>query len=485
MSRTALLLMLLVCVANAGELWAQDDAVVNEQRLHGRALYRGEIELAQGPQLNTVTIASMSCAQCHGREGAGTLEAGIQVPSVQWRKLMLGNVRGPGYANAANVVAAISEGQGRDGKPLQAPMPNFTLTDDERDALIAYLQVLGTEADLIAGVTPDQVTVASVLPLSGPQAGIGALIRQSLQTRFATLNAQGGLFGRQIKLEVIDGAGSAADASLAARHFIEQDNPTVFALVGSLLPTPDSALQTLLHDRQIPMVATLGVPQTDSTDAQITYLLPGLVTQVRHLAAELSKQCPQADSSTLLLYRAGDPLAEQLLADDDQLTPQPVSRTEALGAQLNLAFNASRVIALLDAAQLAEVRRQLNSRSTPSCLGSLAAITGALPEGTPSLASGKVHEWVALPMPSPVPPADGLSANEHLWTVLADAAAQTFIETLSRSGRQLNPQRFSDALNTLQHYQPGPGLVLNFNRRQRHGFDVGLWTGGDHVSTDN
>ncbi|RFQ37088.1 hypothetical protein D0N87_08010 [Pseudomonas sp. ATCC 13867] len=203
----------------------------------GRALYRGEREFSRAPRLNGVELSGMACIQCHGSEGAGLREGGVRAPALQWHLLMLGNPDGPGYADADAVLAAIRDGRGRAQRVLKAPMPRFALSADEGQALVAYLRQLSGRGDEPRGVTDERITVASVLPLSGPQAAVGRLVRSTLEQRFAALNADGGLFGRRIELVVVDAGDSPASASRAARDLLDSGAPPVFALVAACCPS--------------------------------------------------------------------------------------------------------------------------------------------------------------------------------------------------------------------------------------------------------
>ena len=108
------------------------------------------------------------------------------------------------------------------------------------------------------------------------------------------------------------------------------------------------------------------------------------------------------------------------------------------------------------------------------CIGTLAAVSGESSSAT------LVRELVALPMPS-VPLNDGADARTALWPLLADSAMTVMAEALSRAGRQLDTERLVSALDTLQRFEPRPGLPVSFSARQRHGFDVSyLWKEGRH-----
>jgi mono/diheme cytochrome c family protein len=105
------------------------------------------------------------CIQCHTpREANGTLihsklYEGAAIPvakPVQWNRLgnRLGNTLGNTWAEFAPRIAGLPQyseeqfitllttGIGREGKPLRAPMPTFTLTRQDAGDIAAYLKSL-------------------------------------------------------------------------------------------------------------------------------------------------------------------------------------------------------------------------------------------------------------------------------------------------------------------------------------------------------
>ncbi len=133
-----------------------------------------------------------------------------------------------------------------------------------------------------------------------------------------------------------------------------------------------------------------------------------------------------------------------------------------------------RAITLLDRGRSARLRLGLGN-GTGNCLGSLAALSGAPPADR---GSGSLREIVAMPLQSP-----SIAARPGtLWQSLADAAAQGFIEALSRSGRQLDHGALVEVNASLHGFPLDSGLLLNFDDRRHYGLDVAFLTmGGSDV----
>ncbi|MBP6675019.1 MAG: ABC transporter substrate-binding protein [Vitreoscilla sp.] len=469
-----------VLCASPATAWGTepDEALLRE----GRQLYQGLRPFEAAPQLAGValpngtatgTTASTACHQCHGPRGEGQREGGVVAPAIHWQALRQASARQAGYGSGTEVLQAITAGIGRNAQPLQPPMPQFALGAREQQALLAYLQVLGTEADPVPGVSPSQVQVATVLPLTGPQAAAGQRVRDTLQAHFAATNARGGIFGRRIELQVLDGGPNAAGASRATLALLGEGAQQPFAVVGSLLADPDEHLRSALAAQDLALVATLGMPLADSPLPQLTYLLPSVSGQVQLLAAELARQCG-AGRPMLVLHPPGAAWAQtlgHLPQDGRTVHAQAVANADEMAAALR-AWPAHALVATLGGPLLA----QLRAAARPQCLGTLAAVSGP----APATQAGAGTEVVALPMPAW---ATGAAGADSLWAVLADAAASVFEEALARSGRPLDRRRFQQALHSLHRFEPAPGLALTFTPSRRHGFDVTyLWTENHHAA---
>ena len=469
---------------SAGAVASVDSA---ELIAEGRAIYRGNTPLGQSPTLHGVPLqgSSASCASCHGARGAARTEGGVAVPAIQWQRLAQSTPARAAYADVARVLNAVMEGRTGEGRTLSAPMPRFTLNAREQRALAAYLQVLGTEADPVTGVDESRIVLGTVLPQRGAQAAAGESIQAALQRRIAAINAAGGIFGRQLELVVADAGPNAATATQAAIDLVRSGR--VFALVASWGALPADALRQALTSHDTAMVATLGMSLNPPRNPLLSWLLPSLQQQTIELASELERLCPsgsRAATPTRVLYLAGGELGElgqqagphslDQTAVPAELHWQAVTDAATLRAALRQQPRA-RTMVLLPAALTEIARAELATQGhAGGCIGTLAAVSGESSTAT------LVRELVALPMP-PVPLNDGADARTALWPLLADTSLTVMAEALSRAGRQLDTERLVSALDTLQRFEPRPGLPVSFSARQRHGFDVSyLWKEGRH-----
>src|SRR4029079_278807 len=146
--------------------------------------------------------SSVPCGGCHGRDGKGRPEGGVAPTDLTWTALTkpYGITHPSGRKHPAYDVKllkrAISLGLDPAGNALHVAMPRFRMSLKDMEDLVAYLQTLGTGSD--PGVSDTGVRVGVVLPPSGALSGMGNAIRAVLTARFAAVNRDGGIYGRQI-----------------------------------------------------------------------------------------------------------------------------------------------------------------------------------------------------------------------------------------------------------------------------------------------
>ena len=459
----------------------------------GRGLYRGTQAFSAPAKLSQVALPSAACANCHGLRGEGKYEAGVQVPPIQWQRLMAARGEQASYANAEAVAQAIAAGKGRHQQTLAAPMPQFDLNQKEQAALLAYLRVIGTESEPVSGVTAGTITIGSVLPLTGRRAALGRDIQAALQARLTEVNRNGGVFGRKIMLRVAD-VGDKTDSALEAAQGLM--NEGVFALLASYMPDANQALSSMARSQGVPLVANLGLPLHDSQDQYLSYVLPSLLAQTQQLQRELPKYCSANKTGTLVLHTA-EPRLRELAQQLSELSASPDMQTQVVAnaQQIQRALQAqpsANVIAILPPELAASLRQQwAASQSTTQCLGTLAALSGnpanatSLPTApaTQTLTQSPQHiELIVLPM-SPLMQSEQAPplSESQLWVMLADIATQSFVEAASRAGRVLDTAGFMQALGSLQAYKTTSGLSVTFSEKQHHGLNVAyLWNGDYH-----
>lgn len=99
------------------------------------------------------------------------------------------------------------------------------------------------------GISKTEITLGSILDLSGPVASIGKPVRQGLQMRIDELNEFGGVHGRKIKLLIEDSGYDVKKGVLAAQKLANQDR--IFAMVGHLGTATNIAAMPVLFDKNI------------------------------------------------------------------------------------------------------------------------------------------------------------------------------------------------------------------------------------------
>jgi hypothetical protein len=95
-------------------------------------------------------MGGSGCITCHGPDGkGGTIDlmmSQFDVPDIRWSTLSKpmqspeGDMEPP--YDSTTFARAVREGIGSDGGSLEAPMPQWQLTDQQVNALIAYLMTL-------------------------------------------------------------------------------------------------------------------------------------------------------------------------------------------------------------------------------------------------------------------------------------------------------------------------------------------------------
>ena len=88
------------------------------------------------------------CATCHGSDGRGLTTAAFTAPNITYANLtdpqgmlMPDGSRGPVYSDAA-IRTAVITGVDPSGAHLEAPMPQWQLTDQQWADLLSYLKTL-------------------------------------------------------------------------------------------------------------------------------------------------------------------------------------------------------------------------------------------------------------------------------------------------------------------------------------------------------
>ncbi len=111
-------------------------------------------------------------------------------------------------------------------------------------AILIAAGCIGAGDARAAGVSRDEIVLATIQDLTGPGAANGHQLRDGLLMRVAEINALGGINGRHVRLLVEDSAGDPQRAARAAEHLARELG--AFAVLGQIGAAQNSAALPIL-----------------------------------------------------------------------------------------------------------------------------------------------------------------------------------------------------------------------------------------------
>jgi ABC-type branched-subunit amino acid transport system substrate-binding protein len=445
-----------------------------------------------------VPATALPCAGCHGRDGRGRPEGGVTPSDITWEAL----TRSYGVRHESGrehppytlrwLKRAITLGVDPASQELHVAMPRYHMSLADMDALLAYLQKLGTDRD--PGIAEQVLRVGTLVPGEGPAAPVGSVMVQVLRAFFDRLNRGGGLYGRRVELVVGELPGDPARRPGATARFLEEE--PVFALVAAMVAGADREIEALVEEREIPSIAPLTLhPRARHPVPRYTfYLHSGFLTEGRVLldaAAEAGGAVgtPEGRPRLVLLVPDASLFTEDVPELLEEVAEAFAPRVRHLpeGA---LASPATEALAGELAEEGVDVILTFHPVGLePVFLRALAA-AGTRPRVlAPAVLVGP--EFFDLPVAirervlfsAPTLPADqtargaqnyaelaaaaALPAEHPVAQRVALAAAELLVEGLERSGRDLSRERLVEALEGLYDHatELTPPLTFTANRR--------------------
>jgi ABC-type branched-subunit amino acid transport system substrate-binding protein len=431
------------------------------------------------------------CVNCHGLRGEGTREGGLQPPPINWEALKAPHTSAltrrerPPYTEAT-LARAIKLGLDPTNGPLHPGMPQYDLKPELMADLISYLKKLGKDADADPGVDDKRIKVGAALPLTGALAQVGEDIKATLTTYFASLNAQGGIYGRQLDLVVVDSRGEPAATLEATERLVEREG--VFALVASFEASGSDATNDYLKRNGVALIGpvTLSPRLTVPPNPSIFYLLPTFGDQARALvdfaAAKFKERTPRMaiistdsefDADALAGVRTQAKLypleivAEETYARGDF----PVASLTAMIARKK----PDGIFFFGNAEQFAQLTRAMDAAKQSVALFSSVVMIGHGAFDAPA----SIAPQIFLAYPAALPGQDdftefvevmqkgNVKLSSPAFQSVAYGAAKTFVEATKLSGRQLSRSALLASLEKLNDFKTGvvPPLTFGPNRR--------------------
>jgi len=495
MRRTFTIAIACAAVA-AGSAWSADRPL-SELEQRGKQIYSTGESPSNAPITAVVSRGAtpipasiLPCSGCHGDDGTGRPEGGVVPPDVSWKVLSAsyGHKHSYGRSHPAytedNFAASVLAGVDPAGNQLDVAMPRYSMPPEDLEALVAYLKVIATDYD--AGVSSDAIRIGTVLPVEGPLASVGTMMRKVIEALFQDINDDGGIHGRRLELVVAEYAEDPVQSLWHVRDMLQSGD--VFAMVSGFGIGLSDGLADVAEELEVPMVGpfTQSPREGNGLERHSFYLTGGLEQQAAVLIRKVAEKGrkvavvhPADPEFSGTLQRVSKELAAHGGAEPVEIsfTPPYLDVTDVAQTLENLGVQA---VLFLGPAQ--ELKRLANVAAengyAPDML--LPGVFAAQPvfDISPEF-QGKIRIGYSS-IPADHTP-EGIRAFETLHTkhefgyehsaaqISAYVAVEVLVEGLKRAGRGLSRDGLLTALEGLADYQPGLMPPISYNRSRRIG----------------
>jgi cytochrome c553 len=215
--RLLTLLPLLVALPAAAQVDTHADAVAAGRQIYLEGLLPdGQPLRGMRSDTGAVSGRDAACVICHRPSGLGTVEGTVGIPPISGRAMFGGgepvivrmdrqfdkalSAQHPPYDSAA-FAAAIRDGRHQSGRAMNALMPRYTLSDEQLQAVAAYLKTLSTE--MSPGVDGDTIHMATVIA-PGVDAERRTAFIHTLTTAVKQMNVSVMVTGRRQKSVTVE-----------------------------------------------------------------------------------------------------------------------------------------------------------------------------------------------------------------------------------------------------------------------------------------
>ena len=481
------IVFLILCLFVA-ETAAQEPSRGRQIYMQGTSRSGKDVLAYIGDESLEVPASTIPCAGCHGFDGRGKPEGGVNPSNVTWEFLTkpygLKHASGrqhPPYTERA-LELAITRGVDPGGNKLLQAMPRYVMSREDMADLVAYLQLVGKER--APGVTDNKIVIGTLVPATGYLVEMGQVVTAATKAVFAEINSQGGIYGRQLELRVIETPESGAATRVKLEPLLKAQE--VFAMSAAIIANTEKEIIPLFSENETPLIGPMSLfPQTGfPLNRHVFYVSPGMDDLSRGLINFIDEKPEFKNSRRAVISLRGDLYTDVVEAVKKKHAPNSLTVVEyAFGG-----FDAAEAIkqtgradvvffmgAAVDALEFMAEAEKLNWFPTILVPGGIIA-SGVYdaPKGFDrrlffSVPSAPQHqtvegmkEYQALVAKYKLPPYLRVSQASAI------VAAKLLIEGLKRVGKDVSRERLIQELEKLHSYPTGltPSLTYGPNRRR-------------------
>jgi ABC-type branched-subunit amino acid transport system substrate-binding protein len=479
-----------------GQVAAADDVKLRERRgkqiyMQGTSQSGKEILAYLGESSLEVPGSAMPCANCHGLNGEGKPEGGVDPSNLTWESLTkpyglkhADGRRHPPYTERG-LELAITRGTDPAGNKLLNVMPRYQMTNGDLADLIVYLKRLGKDLD--PGVSESKIVIATVIPTKGALAEMGQAVKAVTSAFFDELNSQGGIYNRRFELKFVENGETPAATRANLESFLTDNQ--IFAMSAAFIAGAEKELVPLMAQKEVPLIGPLTLyPQTGfPLNRQVFYLLSGADGQFRALVDFAARKPELKNPGVAVVYPRNDINANLLEAIRDQskkdgwgaLQTYDYAAGEfdtAIVPKLNQA-NRTLVFFLGNGPEAISFMKEAEKVSWFPSIFLPSANAGAAIFEAPAGFDGKL--FLSFPTSPADQTAEGLNEFRLLWAkykltpkhmaaqMSAYSAAKVLAEALKKVGKDLSREKLIQVLEGFYEYRTGltPAISYGPNRR--------------------
>jgi ABC-type branched-subunit amino acid transport system substrate-binding protein len=352
--------------------------------------------------------------------------------------------------------------------------------------LLAGLAILWSQLALPQGVAGDRILVGQSVALTGPAAQLGIQMRNGIKAYFDAVNERGGVNGRKLELITLDDGYEPARTVPNTKKLIAEDK--VFALIG-YVGTPTSVpVIPIISEARVPFVGPF-------TGAEA--LRQPFNRYIFHVRASyydetdmIVEQVVSTGGKNVAVFYQDDAYGQAGLKGVELAMQKRGLKISALGTVERNTVNVEMAVEALSAVRpdavvmisaytsCAEFIRQMKKAGSGAQFYNVSFV------GSKALsdALGKEGVGVAISQVVPFPWGTALPVVKEYQLLSARAGnkdynfsaiegflvAKVFVEGLKRTGRDLNRERFIDAMEKMQDVDVG-GFFVSYSPKNHAG----------------
>jgi len=352
----------------------------------------------------------------------------------------------------------------------------------------------------VRGVTDREIRFGISAPFTGPAKELGQNMKLGIEAAFNVANANGGIYGRQLRLIAVDDGYEPSRTSATMKQLYERDQ--VFGLIGNVgTPTAVVALPYALERKMLFFGAFTGAGllRADPPDryvfnyrasyAEETAAVVNYLVKVRRLLPDQIAVFAQQDAYGDAGFAGVEKAIRALRGGSDS----PVLRlnyqrntvdVDDAVAQLKVRRGAIKAVIMVPAYRAAAKFIEKTRDLYPDMIYTSVSFVGSTALADELMLLGKKYAAGVI-VTQVVPAVDGHSSlvldyksalakyfpgqNPDYVSLEGYVDANVLIAALQRAGAQLNTERLVGTLENLRDLDIGLGTTVNFNRSEHQG----------------